>query len=393
MMMSLSATTPAPQPPYERIPEGVFCAADYERLAVHHIAAPTRAYIAGGSGGDVTAAANRAAFGAWAICPRVLADVSQGHTRLALPGAPTLAHPLLLAPVAYQPLSHPQGELASAQAAEATQAGMVVSTLASYTLEDIARHAGPVRWFQLYLQPERAATLALLRRAEAAGYTAIALTLDAAIQVPSLQALHAGFRLPPHVMAVNLHGNAQAPDAASQGGGHSRIFQGVMRQAPTWADVDWLLTQTALPVWIKGVLHPDDAVALKARGVAGLVVSNHGGRGLDGAPASLHMLPKVRQAVGAGMPLMFDGGIRSGADVFKALALGADAVLVGRLQLYALAVAGALGVAHMLQLLRDELEICMAQAGCATLADIHGDCVLPLTTAFQSRITPDADHH
>lgn len=235
--------------------------------------------------------------------------------------------------------------------------------------------------------------LALLRRAEAAGYTAIALTLDAAIQVPSLQALHAGFRLPPHVMAVNLHGNAQAPDAASQGGGHSRIFQGVMRQAPTWADVDWLLTQTALPVWIKGVLHPDDAVALKARGVAGLVVSNHGGRGLDGAPASLHMLPKVRQAVGAGMPLMFDGGIRSGADVFKALALGADAVLVGRLQLYALAVAGALGVAHMLQLLRDELEICMAQAGCATLADIHGDCVLPLTTAFQSRITPDADHH
>lgn len=369
MMMSLSATTPAPQPPHDHIPDGVFCAADYERLAVRHIAAPTHSYIAGGSGHDVTVTANREAFCAWSICPRVLVDVSQGHTRLDLPGAPALAHPLLLAPVAYQPLAHPQGELACAQAAEVTQAGMVVSTLASHTLEDIARHAGPVRWFQLYLQPERAATLALLRRAEAAGYTAIVLTLDAAIQVPSLQALHAGFRMPPHVAAVNLRGKSPAPDASSPGAGHSRIFQGVMRQAPTWADVDWLLTQTALPLWIKGVLHPDDAVALKARGVAGLVVSNHGGRGLDGAPASLRMLPKVRQAV-PGIPLLFDGGIRSGADVFKALALGANAVLIGRLQLYALAVAGALGVAHMLQMLRDELEICMAQAGCAKLGDI-----------------------
>jgi isopentenyl diphosphate isomerase/L-lactate dehydrogenase-like FMN-dependent dehydrogenase len=392
MTMSPSTATPVPQPPHPRIPEGVFCAADYERLAVRHVSAPTYAYIAGGSGHDVTAAANREAYGAWAMCPRVLADVSQGHTRLALPGAPALAHPLLLAPVAYQSLAHPQGEIASAQAAEATQAGMVVSTLASHTLEDIARHAGPVRWFQLYLQPEREATLALLRRAEAAGYTAVVLTLDATIQVPSLRALRAGFRLPPQVAAVNLP-DVPVSQEAQPGAGHSRIFQGVMRQAPTWADVDWLLTQTALPVWIKGVLHPDDAVALKARGVAGLVVSNHGGRGLDGAPASLTMLPRVRQAVGAEMPLLFDGGIRSGADVFKALALGANAVLIGRLQLYALAVAGALGVAHMLQMLRDELEICMAQAGCATLGDIHGDCVLPSTTPTQPRTMPDVDHH
>lgn len=380
MTMSPSTATPAPQPPHERIPEGVFCAADYERLAVQHIAAPTHAYVVGGSGHDVTLAANRAAFGAWAICPRVLADVSQGHTRLSLPGAQALAHPLLLAPVAYQSLVHPQGELASAQAAEATQAAMVVSTLASHTLEGIAHHAGPACWFQLYLQPERAATLDLLRRAEAAGYTAVVLTLDASIQVPSLQALHAGFRMPPHVTAVNLRGTSPAPDASSPGAGHSRIFQGVMRQAPTWADVDWLLTQTALPLWIKGVLHPDDAVALKARGVAGLVVSNHGGRGLDGAPASLRMLPKVRQAV-PGIPLLFDGGIRSGADVFKALALGANAVLIGRLQLYALAVAGALGVAHMLQMLRDELEICMAQAGCAKLGDIGPAALVPVDGA------------
>lgn len=356
------------------------------------MAAPSHAYIAGGSGHDATVAANRAAFTAWDICPRVLADVRHGHTRLALPGAADLAHPVMLAPVAYQTLAHPQGELASAQAAEATHSGMLVSTLASHQLEDIARHTGPVRWFQLYLQPTREATLALLRRAEAAGYTAIVFTLDASIQVPSLRALQAGFRLPAHAVAVHVDPQA-APVPEPLREGHSRIFQGVMQQAPRWDDLDWLLAQTTLPVWVKGVLHPSDARALQARGVAGVVVSNHGGRGLDGAPASLRMLPAVREAVGPSWPLLFDGGIRSGADVFKALALGADAVLVGRLQMYALSAAGALGVAHMLQLLRDELEICMAQAGCATLANIRGDCVLPLNTAFQPRITPDADHH
>lgn len=387
----LNATVPDNQPS-SGLPPEVLCAQDYERLAERFIAAPSHAYIAGGSGHDETVVANRTAFAAWAICPRVLADVRHGHTRLALPGAAELAHPVMLAPVAYQTLAHPQGELASAQAAEATHSSMLVSTLASHQLEDIARHAGPARWFQLYLQPTRDATLVLLRRAEAAGYTAIVLTLDASIQVPSLRALQAGFRFPTHVTAVNIE--QQAPPVVEPlRDGHSRIFQGVMQQAPRWDDLDWLLAQTTLPVWVKGVLHPDDARSLQARGVAGVVVSNHGGRGLDGAPASLRMLPAVREAVGPAWPLLFDGGIRSGADVFKALALGADAVLVGRLQMYALSVAGALGVAHMLQLLRDELEICMAQAGCATLADICRKCVLPLTTAFQPRTTSDADHH
>jgi isopentenyl diphosphate isomerase/L-lactate dehydrogenase-like FMN-dependent dehydrogenase len=175
-------------------------------------------------------------------------------------------------------------------------------------------------------------------------------------------------------VAVNLPAGAAAAAEPAQDG--SRIFQGLMRAAPTWPDLAWLMSQTSLPVWVKGVLHPDDALALQAAGVAGVVVSNHGGRSLDGAPASLAALPAIRAAVGDAYPLLLDGGIRSGADVFKALALGADAVLVGRLQMYALSVAGPLGVAHMIKLLREELEVCMALAGCATLHDIDAGALL-----------------
>ncbi|MBC7455266.1 MAG: alpha-hydroxy-acid oxidizing protein, partial [Massilia sp.] len=156
---------------------------------------------------------------------------------------------------------------------------------------------------------------------------------------------------------------------------------GVMGDAPTWLDLAWLLTQTSLPVWVKGVLHPDDACALRQLGVAGIVVSNHGGRSLDGAPASLDALSPIRAALGAGFPVLLDSGVRSGADVFKALALGADAVLIGRLQLYALSVAGALGVAHMIKLLREELEMCMALAGCATVAEIDATALVRSCTA------------
>ncbi|WP_313069667.1 alpha-hydroxy acid oxidase [Melaminivora sp.] len=362
--------------PPERIPPGIHNAIDYERLAAQHLPADRLAYIAGGCGWDRTVAANRAAFDSWAVLPRLLRDVRGGHTRLALNGQPFL-HPFLLAPVAHQRLAHPDAEVATARAAEATDTCLVASTLSSTPLEAIAQAAGQgPRWFQLYLQPERAHTLDLLARAEAAGYQAIVLTLDASIQLASRSALAAGFVLPPECLAANLTGYApSAPTPLAPG--DSRIFQGAMRHAPTRCDLDWLLSATRLPVWVKGVLHPDDARALRAAGAAGLIVSNHGGRSLDGAPASLALLPAVRAAVGADCPLLLDSGIRSGQDAFKALALGADAVLVGRLQFYALAAAGALGVAHMLTLLAEELHACMAQAGCATLADITPGALLP----------------
>ncbi|WP_404301533.1 alpha-hydroxy-acid oxidizing protein [Alicycliphilus denitrificans] len=358
-----------------RIPPGVWNAIDYERLASQAMDAGHHAYVAGGCGWDATVAANRAAFAGWAVLPRLLRDVRAGHTRLQLAGM-ELPHPLLLAPVAYQRLAHPDAEVATARAAQATGSCLVASTLSSCTLETIAAASGPARWFQLYLQPDRAHSLHLLRRAEAAGYRAIVLTLDASIQLASRSALQAGFSLPPDCVAANLRDYAPAP-AAPLSAGESRIFQGAMRHAPLWDDLHWLLAHTRLPVWVKGVLHPEDARQLQAAGCAGLIVSNHGGRSLDGAPASLQMLPALRAAVGAGYPVLLDGGVRSGSDAFKALALGADAVLIGRLQVYALAVAGALGVAHMLQLLTEELHACMAQAGCAQLSDITHDTLTP----------------
>ncbi|MES3022772.1 MAG: alpha-hydroxy acid oxidase [Pseudomonadota bacterium] len=350
------------------IPPEILCARHYEQLARQFMPAATYVYVAGGCGHDVTADANLDAFSRWSVYPRLLRKLDAGHTRVAIAGEQFL-HPLFLAPVAFQNLAHPGAELETARGAHATDTCMVASTLSSHSLEAVARVAGPQRWFQLYFQARRNDTLDLLKRAADAGYRAIVVTLDAAIQVPSFDALRAGFRMPDGNVATNLAGHAAA-DAVAPGPDQSRVFQGIMRSAPTWDDLAWLLASTDLPVWIKGVLHPDDALACQAAGVAGVVVSNHGGRGLDGAPASLDTLAYVRAALGPSFPVLFDSGIRSGSDVFKAIALGADGVMLGRLQLYALSVAGGLGVAHMIKLVREELEVCMAMAGCATVDEI-----------------------
>jgi 4-hydroxymandelate oxidase len=381
-MNPATASVQLPPGPLHNIPPEIACAQDYEVLARRFMAPPSYEYVAGGSGTDFTVAANLSAFAHWSIYPRLLRDVSAGHTAVMVKGE-RFAHPIFLAPVAFQNLAHAGGEIESARAAHATDTCLVASTLSSCRLEDVARVAGPQRWFQLYFQPRREDTLALVERAAQAGYGAIVVTLDATIQAASLRALRAGFRMPAECVAANLSGHPPAPKVVLSAG-DSRIFQGAMGSAPTWRDLEWLLAETTLPVWIKGVLHPDDARALQQLGVAGLVVSNHGGRGLDGAPASLDALPAIRAALEPGFPLLLDGGIRSGADVFKALALGADAVMIGRLQMYALSVAGALGVAHMVTLLREELEVCMALAGCATVADIGPEALARVPQSQQT---------
>lgn len=360
-------------PPLDHIPADILSAADYEQRAADHIAPPTLAWLAGGSGDEHTLRANRGAFDDLHIVPRLLTDFSKACTRVHLLGTP-LGHPILLAPLGHQRRLHADGETACARAAAATGCGFVGSTLSSLSLEDIAAATDEPKWFQLYFQPRRNDTLALLRRAEAAGYRAIVVTLDTPVQPLSRRAQSAGFRFPGDAPA-NLAAFVPPPPVALAPG-QSIVLHGMMSEAPRWDDLAWLIEQSRLPIVAKGVSHPDDARRLRDLGVAGQIVSNHGGRALDGSPSTLSRLPVLRAALGQAYPLLVDGGVRSGTDIFKALAWGADAVLVGRLQGYALALAGALGVAHMLKLLRDELELCMAQAGTPTLADITADCLV-----------------
>lgn len=364
----LGAVTTAPSPPaLEPIPADVVTAGDYEHHAARKLPADIFAHVAGGSGEERALRANRAALDAWRIHSRVLVDCRQGSTATRLLGH-DLAHPILLAPVAYQKLVHALGEVATAQAADALDTTMVVSTQATTPLEQVARELRR-KWFQLYFQRDRSATAELLARAEAAGYSAIVATVDVPVTALRHRAARAGFKPPPGLTGANVRETFE-PAAPALPPGASRVFQGAMASAPTWQDVAWLRTQTKLPLLLKGVLHADDARSAIELGIDGIAVSNHGGRALDDAPAALASLQSVRATVGPDFPLLVDGGIRSGADIFKALALGANAVLIGRPQLYALAVAGAAGVAHLLRTLRDELEVTMALAGCPTIASI-----------------------
>ncbi len=361
-----------------------FLLADLEALARQCLPDPACAYLAGGAADEITLGENTSAWQQLRLAPRVLRPLAGGHCRSNLLGR-AMAQPVLMAPVAYQTLFHRDGEAGSALAAAMQGAGLVLSAQAGTRLEDVAAlvrdepQRGPL-WFQLYLQPDRGFTLDLVRRAEAAGFEALVLTVDAPTQGVRDRELRAGFRLPAGVSAVNLQGARVPTRTAGQAG--SALFDGLLEHAATWDDVAWLLAHSRLPLLLKGVLHPADALQAAALGVAGIVVSNHGGRTLDTLPATAQALPRIAEALatahttartthaGPRPLLLVDGGIRRGTDVFKALALGADAVLVGRPMVMALAVAGAPGVARALRLLRDELEACMALTGCATLADI-----------------------
>lgn len=337
--------------------------ADYAEQARHRLDANALAYFEGGAADERTLAANPAAWQAIELLPRVLRRLEGGSTACTLLGR-AMAHPVLLAPVAFQRMAHPDGEIASACAASAQGAGLVLSTQASVPLEHvaaaIARDAGrgPL-WFQLYLQHDEGFNRELLRRAEAAGFEALVLTVDAPCSGARDRERRAGFRLPPGISAVNLEA-LPAPPASPRGGS---LFDGLMARAPTWHDVERLRDSTRLSLVLKGILHPEDALQAARLGIDGVIVSNHGGRTLDTALASARALPAVAAAVGDQMAVLVDGGIRRGTDILKALALGADAVLIGRPIIHGLAVAGAMGVAHVIRLLRDELEIAMALCG------------------------------
>ncbi|MDQ2138150.1 alpha-hydroxy acid oxidase [Alcaligenaceae bacterium B3P038] len=359
----------SPDAPLAHIPRSLVSAADYAAAAPAHLTEQAWAYFSGGAGDESTLRHNREALDALRLQSRVLSRLDGASTECTLFGVP-YAHPILIAPVAYQRLAHVDGEVAMATGASAVGAGMVISTQASMLLEDVAAATQVPSWFQLYMQPDRDHTCQLLARAKQAGCAAIVVTVDAPVNGIRAREHRAGFVLPADVSAVNLVGMQTHASFTAPLGASPLFGSGLLTAAPTWRDLAWLRQQTDLPLLVKGVTAADDARRAIEAGVDGIVVSNHGGRTLDGQPGSAAQLPAVVQVATGQVKILVDGGIQRGTDVLKMLALGADAVCVGRPAVYALAVAGALGVAHVMHILRAELETAMALTGCATLADV-----------------------
>jgi len=328
-------------------------------------------YFRSGADAERTLQRNRAAFDDYEIWPRILRDVSRLELRLELLGL-QLPMPILIAPTAYQRLAHPDGELAMAKGAAAVGALMVVSTLATTTLEQVAAASAGPKWFQLYIHRDRELTRSLVERAQAAGYAALVLTVDTPLLGRRLADERNGFALPAGLTMANL---AEAPSSPLAGSALASYCAARHDASLTWKDLDWLRSLTTLPILLKGVLRGDDAARAVEQGVAGVIVSNHGGRQLDGTPATLDALPEVCAAVAGRCPVLLDGGVRWGTDVLKALGRGATAVLVGRPALWGLAVGGSEGVARVLTLLRGELERAMALAGCPALAALDRDLI------------------
>ncbi|MFL6164373.1 MAG: alpha-hydroxy acid oxidase [Jatrophihabitantaceae bacterium] len=343
--------------------------ADFEERARSLLPPEVWDYVAGGSGTETTLAANRAALDAVAVYPRVLPG-GVAEPRIELFGG-SLAMPVAVAPMAYQRLLHPDGELAMAEAAAEAGVPMAVSTLSSYSLEEIAK-VGAELWFQLYWVGDRDLIQQLVERAEAAGCRALLVTVDLPLLGRRLRDARNAFQLPPEVVAANLCASAPTDSAAHRAtlgrsavADHTRQLIGA---GLTWADLEWLRSRTRLPLLIKGILDPADADRAVRLGADGVVVSNHGGRQLDGAPASIEALAEVVAEVGDRCPVLLDSGIRDGTDVLRALALGATAVLLGRPMLWALAAGGAAGAGHALELLAADLTDTLTLAGCRTPA-------------------------
>nr|WP_309236344.1 MULTISPECIES: alpha-hydroxy acid oxidase [unclassified Streptomyces] len=345
--------------------------ADVAELAARRVPGDVLDFVNGGSGDESTQAANRAALDAVRLVPRVLGGPREPDTSGTLVRS-AVGLPLAVAPMAYQRLLHPDGELAAARAARAVGVPFAISTLSSYSIEEIAAVGGTV-WFQLYWLRDRDAVLDLVRRAEAAGCEALVVTVDVPRMGRRLRDVRNGFGLPPHVRAVNL-GPAPETSAHRREDGRSAVATHTAEAfdpALGWDDLAWLRDRTDLPLLVKGVLDPRDAVRAVDAGADGVVVSNHGGRQFSAAVASVTALPRVLDAVAGRCSVLFDSGVRTGTDVLRALALGADGALCGRPLLWGLALDGEAGALHVLELLRDELREALLLAGCPDLSAVR----------------------
>jgi len=334
-------------------------------------------YYASGADDERCLRRNVDAFARYQLHYRVLVDVAARELATTVLGEP-IAMPVVVAPTAFHKLAHADGELASVRGAGDAGTLFVLSTLSTTAVEDVtAAAAGPV-WFQLYVYTDRGATEALVRRVEAAGCRALVLTVDAPLLGRRERDVRNHFALPPHLAIENLHAHdARSVTRHQADSGLAAYVADLLDPGLTWEVVGWLRSITKLPVLVKGIVRADDAARAIAAGAAGIVVSNHGGRQLDAAPATIDVLARVVDAVAGRGEVLLDGGVRRGTDVLTALALGARAVLVGRPVLWGLAVDGRAGVAAALGVLRRELDLAMALCGCADASAITRDLVAP----------------
>nr|WP_202894042.1 alpha-hydroxy acid oxidase [Kribbella italica] len=341
---------------------GALCLADYESLAGGLLSAPVGDFISGGSGAELTLRGNRSALDRVRITPRVMAGVEAADPSGRLVGSAS-EMPVAVAPMAYQRLVHPEGELELAQAAADAGVPYVISTLSSYPLEKIPGEC----WFQLYWLRDRAVVEGLVDRA--AGCSALVVTVDVPVMGRRLRDVRNGFALPDDVVAANLQTTREAHAAVPGVSAVAAHTASAFSPTVSWDDLEWLKRRTELPLVVKGILDPRDARRAAEIGATAVVVSNHGGRQLDGAVASIDALPEVVDAVGNDIDVLMDSGIRSGTDVLKALAVGASGVLIGRPLLWALAVDAC---DEAFGLLRTEVTDAMLLAGCADLAAVKG---------------------
>jgi len=348
---------------------------EYERLAKARMTPMAFDYYTSGAMDEITVRANRRAFDEIFLRYRVLAGVGTRDSVTTVLGQP-VPMPVLVAPSAFHCLAHPLGERATAGAAAAAGIIYVMSTMSTTKMEEVAQVSTGPRWFQLYVYKDRGVTRSLVERAEAAGFTALELTVDVPVLGQREADVRNHFHLPDGLTAANLVDpeSGQVPDVP----GHSGLAAYVARLQDdnlTWNDLEWLRSHTRLPVLVKGISRGDDAQRALDCGVAGIIVSNHGGRQLDTARATIHALPEVVEAVAGRAEVLMDGGIRRGTDILKALALGARAVQVGRPVLWGLAVDGEAGVRHVLELLRTEFDLALAMCGCHNVAEITHDLI------------------
>lgn len=348
---------------------------DWEREALARLEPMVADYYRSGSRTERTLHDNRNAWSGWQLRHRVLVDVSGIDLATTVAGV-AVRSPIVVAPTAFHGLAHPNAERATAAGAAAAGSAMCLSTLSNTPMEAVVAAAeGGSVFFQLYVYRDRGATKAIVERAGAAGCRAIVVTVDAAILGTRERDVRNGFHLPPHLTLPNAAPTGRTVDAVDGTSGLAAYVGTQLDPRLSWRDLEWLIDVSPLPVLVKGIVRDDDAAQATTMGVAGIVVSNHGGRQLDGGIPTADALPEVVDAVAGRCPVWVDGGLRRGTDVLKALALGADAVMVGRPVLWGLTMDGANGVRAVLDLLSAELHEAMALAGAPTLADVTRDLV------------------